>query len=95
VARPSDTDRPVGVRLERRVKFARDELPLDILALLVSCGQRVRAEDAQALKADPCTEDSNAVGDRPSATAPRSFPPGRGGGTFAGAARSLKLFFRT
>ena len=95
MARPSDTDRPVGVRLERRVKFARDELPLDILALLVSCGQHVRAEDAQALKADRCSEDRNDVGDHPSATAPRNFPPGQGGGAVARAARSLKRFFRT
>ena len=29
--------------------FPADELPLDILALLVSCGYAVRAEDAQAL----------------------------------------------
>jgi len=34
---------------ERRVQFPADELPADILALLVSCGYAVRAEDAQAL----------------------------------------------
>ena len=36
-------------RSERRVQFPADELPVDILALLVSCGYAVRAEDAQTL----------------------------------------------
>ena len=49
-ARPSSgLSRPCSVPSERRVQFPADELPLDILALLVSCGYAVRADDAQAL----------------------------------------------
>jgi len=49
-ARPSrGLSGPFSFPSERRVQFPADELPLDILALLVSCGYAVRAEDAQAL----------------------------------------------
>jgi len=48
-ATPSGPSRLFGFVAERRVRFPPDELPLDILALLVSCGHAVRAEDAQAL----------------------------------------------
>jgi len=50
VTRSSGVNGLEGVRSERRIKFAADELPLDILALLVSCGHHIRAEDAQILK---------------------------------------------
>jgi hypothetical protein len=51
--------RPFGFLSERRVQFPADELPLDILALLVSCGHAVRAEDAQALDEALRSEDTN------------------------------------
>jgi hypothetical protein len=49
-ATPPGPSRLFGFAAERRVRFPADELPLDILALLVSCGHAVRAEDAQALE---------------------------------------------
>ena len=49
----------MGVRSERRIEFAADELPLDILALLVSCGHHIRAEDAQALTPDRSSDSAS------------------------------------
>jgi len=46
---------------ERRVQFSADELSLDILALLVSCGQAVRETDVQALHAAVRSEETNSA----------------------------------
>lgn len=61
MTRSSGVNGLVGVRSERRIEFAADELPLDILALLVSCGHHIRAEDAQALNLDRLSEGANAA----------------------------------